>query len=661
MDNDREKLWWETLKTLTLSFLAVIAFSIAITDFESRFLPADEARRVILLEAEPLRSITSVSESLANGFLGDFAYAAELMPGSPVLDEGTIAPIAEFSVVPRVLGETVEAPLYAAEFVAVSNPILTLPPGTSVTVWADFKNTGTATWTKSGKHFTALNVAEPAGRKSSFRHKFWNEYPYRPARLLKDSVAPGETGRVRFALKAPPTIARGTYSETFGLVAENLQWIPGGTATITIVVPEDYVARFQEASQTELTLEPGQEKTVTVDFKNFGAKVWTNKGSGLVALAVAEPIDRESQFFHRFWRSRILPAWLYQNLVRHGEVGRFRFALKAPLTEGTYLERFSVATPDGQAVVGGSFALAIVVARQPVVLPGITGPGPTMRIGLYWKNAPVTVTADGAWSATDGAGTTLRTLAPTETATVTFDASTKTYMLSVGTETFTAPSPIRLVPSSDSVILSVESYEDPLGWWPTNPAKRYRGTIETRWAEATQRLWIINELPLESYLAGIAEAGNENPEHYLKALMIAARSYAIYHFGRGTKHADEHFTLDATYDQVYRGYNAELARPNVVKAASDTRGEAVTYAGRVVIAPYFSHSDGRTRSWEEVWAGGPYVWLVSVPDPCCTGMDLFGHGVGMSAQGALYFANLGKTYDEILKYYYTGIGIQAVY
>ncbi len=36
----------------------------------------------------------------------------------------------------------------------------------------------------------------------------------------------------------------------------------------------------------------------------------------------------------------------------------------------------------------------------------------------------------------------------------------------------------------------------------------------------------------------------------------------------------------------------------------------------------------------------------------------YGHGVGMSQYGANYLANIGKNYEEILKYYYNGIDIE---
>jgi peptidoglycan hydrolase-like amidase len=134
------------------------------------------------------------------------------------------------------------------------------------------------------------------------------------------------------------------------------------------------------------------------------------------------------------------------------------------------------------------------------------------------------------------------------------------------------------------------------------------------------------------------------------------------HVQRGTKHADEFYTVDARYDQVYRGYGAEARDPNVVAAVDATRGQIVTYQGKLAITPYFSRSDGRTRSWGEVWYGGSqYPWLVSVPVPQDQGKTLWGHGVGMSASGALGMANEGKRYDQILGYFYQGTELRKAY
>jgi peptidoglycan hydrolase-like amidase len=93
-----------------------------------------------------------------------------------------------------------------------------------------------------------------------------------------------------------------------------------------------------------------------------------------------------------------------------------------------------------------------------------------------------------------------------------------------------------------------------------------------------------------------------------------------------------------------------------------TRGQIVTYNGKIAITPYFSRSDGRTRSWGEVWYGGSqYPWLVGVSVPEDNGRTLWGHGVGLSASGALDMARAGKQYDEILKHFYTGIELRRAY
>ena len=86
----------------------------------------------------------------------------------------------------------------------------------------------------------------------------------------------------------------------------------------------------------------------------------------------------------------------------------------------------------------------------------------------------------------------------------------------------------------------------------------------------------------------------------------------------------------------------------------------VTYKGKVIKTPYFSSDDGRTRSAEEVWGWKDTPYLISVSDPYCAGKTLNGHGVGLSGCGSLGMAQAGKTYQEILKYYYQGVDIQKM-
>jgi stage II sporulation protein D len=182
------------------------------------------------------------------------------------------------------------------------------------------------------------------------------------------------------------------------------------------------------------------------------------------------------------------------------------------------------------------------------------------------------------------------------------------------------------------------------------------------YAASTDKAWVINQLGIERYVAGVAEAGNDYLPEYLKSLYTAVRSYVYSHYLHPTKHAPEHYLVDATAnDQVYRGRGFTMRAPNVLAAAQATTGQIVMYNNEPVVTPYFSESDGTTRAWADVWYGEK-AYLQAVPDPCCTGKPLLGHGVGMSATGARYFAETeGWTAEQILQYYYQGIAIEQVW
>ncbi len=137
---------------------------------------------------------------------------------------------------PAVRSATDDALQYAGSFVASSAASYTLLPGSSVTAWVEFRNTGTATWTSAGDHFAALNVADPPGRTSAFLAEDWSA-PHRPAVLGNQRVAPGGVGRFAFTLTAP--ITAGTYEEGFAVVIENVTWVQGANVVlpITVTVP----------------------------------------------------------------------------------------------------------------------------------------------------------------------------------------------------------------------------------------------------------------------------------------------------------------------------------------------------------------------------------------------------------------------------------------
>ncbi len=296
---------------------------------------------------------------------------------------------------------------------------------------------------------------------------------------------------------------------------------------------------------------------------------------------------------------------------------------------------------------------------------------PVIRVGLYSTTLPQAATFTRSFDAFTGKKIIISGLSANETVKVSYDKINSRYVIQCKSGTYYGTDPVRLIPSDGSSIATLPDFDSRKFWNSYYSDNLFRGIIEFNYSSETGKFWAINELPVEQYLKGLAETSNYSPLEFQKVIITAARTYALYHYYRGidygvadgsTKHAKEHFHVDAVYDQVYRGYRSELRMPNLSVAVDETSGMAVAYRNEIVVTPYFSRSDGRTRAWEEVWYGGSKPWLVSVSVPEDAGQTLWGHGVGMSARGALIMArDKGKAWQEILKYFYTGTEIKKAY
>lgn len=126
---------------------------------------------------------------------------------------------------------------------------------------------------------------------------------------------------------------------------------------------------------------------------------------------------------------------------------------------------------------------------------------------------------------------------------------------------------------------------------------RYRGNLVIR--VQNEKIWFINELPLEEYLYGVVP--REIPYHWpaeaLKAQAVAARSYALRKIHDNAQ-LPYHVVATQT-DQVYGGLNAE--RPETTAAVNATQGLVLKYGGEVIPAYYHSSSGGFTENSEDVW------------------------------------------------------------
>jgi len=119
----------------------------------------------------------------------------------------------------------------------------------------------------------------------------------------------------------------------------------------------------------------------------------------------------------------------------------------------------------------------------------------------------------------------------------------------------------------------------------------YPGAIEI--VPSGEHLVVINELPLEEYLAGAvkAEAGDKMPMQMLKAQAIVARTYAAYH-QRLNEHKPYH-VMASTAHQQYMGRVPDDSP--VWKAVRETEGRVMLLGGTLFPAFYHTDSGGHTE------------------------------------------------------------------
>jgi len=580
---------------------------------------------------------------------------------------------------------------YSASEISRSANTVHLQPGEKQLFTISYKNTGQATWLPDGRRFVSIYTYDPKYRTSVFEDSSWYRSD-QPARIASLITAPGNVGEVKLYLKAPSS--PGTYSETFRLASEDLVWIPGGQFTVNIVVggsgstaptpvtpapapvvpptvtsADGYNATMMLATGDRVKMNAGSIEDFRVAFKNSGVLPWVKYGNEPIQL---KAVSANAQSFRDETWNGDYATILAQDRIDSGQLAFFNFRLRAPSSGGLYTARFTLHAGD-RPIDGGIIEIPVEVAGgsgsvgtnvpydSSSEFPNAGPKGPNIRVGLFKSISPVTFVSSGTYQLIDGRDhQAVRQLSGVTT--VTFNFQTLQYTVTNGSFVHNTSYHVHLRPDNmDSTIFEIPSYENRAAWDRTVNYNKFRGDISVHYMRSTGNLWVIEELPIEDYMRGLAETSNGSPAEYQKALVTAARTYALYVILIGGKHKSEYHDVNTTAgDQVYKGYISETIRPNVVAAVENTRGSIVTYNNELVVTPYYSRSDGRTRAWSEVW-GGSKPWCVSVPTPYDQGKTLWGHGVGMSASDALGRARDGATWTDILRYYYTGTQIKRIY
>lgn len=167
-------------------------------------------------------------------------------------------------------------------------------------------------------------------------------------------------------------------------------------------------------------------------------------------------------------------------------------------------------------------------------------------------------------------------------------------------------------------------------------------------------------IDFEQYVATVVASEISNaPIEACKAQAVAARTYAMY---QGV--LDGKAISDASSSaQAYRAARYDNTNyPNALKGAQLTEGQVLFYKNKPISA-VFSHSNGgKTTSSKERW-GTEHSYLPAQKDPqdAATHLSKRGHGVGMSQMGAIYAANQGVNYKDILAFYYPTTTLKGNY
>ena len=198
----------------------------------------------------------------------------------------------------------------------------------------------------------------------------------------------------------------------------------------------------------------------------------------------------------------------------------------------------------------------------------------------------------------------------------------------------------------------------------------FAGSLHIKYSPVSRKCWVINELPLEDYIKGVAEVSEELPAEYLKTMAVIIRTYAVYHISNKDKHPGEPFDLKNSLngngdDQIYKGYGFTRRAPIFASMVDATKGQLIVYNKTPILAAFSSDSGGVSKDARKVWGAAfndkPYLFGgINDPDSTIHNQYLvsISHGAGLSAAGAKEMARIGASCKEIIEHYYPGTEIK---
>ncbi len=464
------------------------------------------------------------------------------------------------------------------------------------------------------------------------------------------------------------TIVKKTTNDKKTVLAPKKKSVPQTTSIVTSPPVKLVAGTLLLRSAKEVTADAGEQIAFKVGVKNTGSSTWTSReilatDGNDISLASVSATAPPKQV-----------AVSASGTVKTGALDFMTFVFTAPPKKGSYVAKYQFAAngivlPDLDIDIpinvtndAGDILESPLAVDQSQLNEWNLISEPVLRVGVLIVDEEtdnkVVVSCKTDWQLTDGNGLVLGKQTANQSVTAYY--KNDLYYFDQGTGVESTSSFLRFVPVTTEGVCQIKNFDKRKTRRGAYAENQFRNILELRYNAKKDRTWMINELGMESYLYGLGETSEFSPMEFKKALVTAARTYALYQWERATKHKSEYFHMNSSGDdQVYKGYEYELNNPSIRTAAMETHGMTVNYEGRTAITPYFSRSDGRTRDWSEVWHG-TVAWIKSVKTPCDAekGRKLWGHGVGLSASEALCMAKEGKTWEEIIHYFYQGVDLK---
>lgn len=455
---------------------------------------------------------------------------------------------------------------------------------------------------------------------------------------------------------------------------------------------------------------PGTHQ-VMVQLHNTSNVPWYQTGKNRMVLVLSDTAD----YLHRSWEKRTIAGFLDKAIVMPNEVGTFLITLDVKsLPRRTTYDEFVPMVGDKKVRLKGKIRIGIEIAgtkekrerkadlegsevevdekedAEPTSIPPVIDAQiPPVRVWLTDVSQPtLEVTSAGDFIVWDSTTVQIRNMKAGEVFTVREEA------LKDGT--------IFRVRAQGAPALELKNWGLPKEFG----TKKYfdntfRNVLEFRWeaapstpgplqgenpsAASNGKLIVINELPLEDYMKGIAEVPetDDQPQEKRKTIAVLARSYALHYLiSEYEKFPGKPYNAanSPAIFQKYLGYGFEQRAPKWQEAVRDTEGEVVMVESSqfqvpsskkdlVLRAAYFSCTDGdRTKTPDQAgWGTNEYFQkfeavFASVEDPLGDdptreGLTACGHQVGLSGYGATQMAKQGKNYREIIGHYYQGVEV----